>query len=295
MTPGRVVPGVILAFLLPMPLVLLLSGKLWADSAQGTPEQAGVVPVLGHEARKQLATYHRDCDRGSDCEAPLACVDDPRVWVSYCTDSQCMTDVQCPEGQVCRSVASTGGKPLVRYCVPVGVRREGERCKALPGSQEEACAAGLLCGGHEGWCGRPCRRGEEGSCPEGFFCADTTPEPLCLPTCETRGCAEGQQCVRFEGGVSVCGVVVGNFCQQSGCPAGSECDVLDSLTNPGHIWMDCVRECGDEGQPACPDGNVCYMFRCQPSCDPNKQGACGEGLVCEQYKPGRPWVCSPDW
>ena len=43
---------------------------------------------------------------------------------------------------------------------------------------------------------------EPSSCPEGFFCADTTPGPACRPTCEGRDCPEGQQCIRDRKGAS---------------------------------------------------------------------------------------------
>ncbi|QSQ28507.1 hypothetical protein JY651_42995 [Pyxidicoccus parkwayensis] len=175
------------------------------------------------------------------------------------------------------------------------MRHEGERCEALPSTRDEACAEGLLCGGRQGWCGRPCRRGEADACPEGFSCADVTPEPICLPSCETRGCAEGQQCIRFDEGVSTCARVYGRQCQQEAtCPEDSQCKVLDSQSRPGSVWMDCMRKCG-EGRPACPSGSVCYMWRCQPSCDPHVPGTCGEGFRCEQLKPEKPWVCRPDW
>ncbi len=295
MTAKRAVLGTVVAVLLPVPLVLLfLESRGGMGPGRGGAEADGVVPVLSHEERRARATYHRDCERGSDCEAPLACVTDPRVWVGYCTDSQCMSDVQCPEGQVCRSVASTEGRPLVRYCIPKGARHEGERCVPLPSTREEACAEGLLCGGGQGWCGRPCRRGEPGACADGFFCADVTPEPICLPSCRAQGCAEGQQCIRFDEGASACANVYGSQCQQATCLPDSECRVLDSLSRPGSVWMDCVRKCG-EGRPACPSGSVCYMWRCQPSCDPHVPGACGDGFRCEQLKPDKPWVCRPDW
>lgn len=290
----RAVFGALMAVLLPVPLVLLLSSvRAWMDPGRGAGQE-GVVPILGIEERRSRATYHRDCKHNSDCEAPLACVTDPRVWVGYCTDSQCLSDAQCEEGQVCRRVASTEGRPLVRYCIPVGVRHEGERCEPLPSTREAACSEGLLCGGLQGWCARPCRKGETGTCPDGFFCADVTPEPLCLPSCETRGCPEGQQCIRFNEGASVCATLHGPQCQQSACPPDSECRVLDSLTHPGSVWMECVRKCG-ERHPACPSGSVCYMGRCQASCDPQVPAPCGEGFRCAQLKPEKPWVCRPDW
>jgi hypothetical protein len=280
--------------LLPLPLLVLLGEALRPGARVEHQGSRQVSPVLDVEERTRRVTYKRNCEHSAECEAPLGCVADDRVWASYCTDSQCMTDAACPEGQVCRSVATLGEGPLVRFCVPLGTRKEGERCDDLPSTLATACGPEFLCGGRRGWCGRPCKLDMAGSCPSGFFCADVTPEPLCLPTCEVLGCPEGQQCIRTEEGVSTCAQLHGRNCQQSSCPENSECRVLDDMAAPGRVWMDCVQPCG-ENRPACPDDQVCYMGRCQRSCDPHLPGACGEGFHCKQLKPEKPWVCRPHW
>ncbi len=285
--------GLLVGLLLTIPLALLLSTVMHPRLRETHEDEARISPVLGFEERMRRVTYRRHCLDSSECEKPLGCLLDVRLGRHYCTDSQCMTDLQCPEGQVCRGVATLGGGPLVRFCVPMGVRQEGQRCIDLPRDREAACGPGLLCGGHEGWCARPCRKGEAPSCPEGFFCADVKPQPVCLPTCEARGCPEGQQCIRFEEGASACARVYGPNCQQSPCPGGRACEVLSESRHPGTVWMDCVERCG-EGFPPCTAGLICDGWQCQPPCDPAGLDTCAEGYRCLQRRPDRPWVCQPD-
>ncbi len=287
----RMLLGVLAGLLLPVPLVLLFSGVMHPRPWSQGPQGVRISPVLDVEERTRRLTYRRHCQQSAECEPPLGCLADLRVMTHYCTDSQCMTDEQCAEGQVCRPLSTVGGGPLVRFCVPVGVRREGERCLYLPGDKDEACGPGLLCS--EGWCGRPCQGGEAVRCPEGFFCAQEAPQPVCLPTCEAQGCPAGQECVRYEQGTSACAVVYGPSCQQSPCADGRECNVESAARRPGKVWMECVQECGAEG-PNCPEGFACNRWHCQPACDPQVPKACGEGYRCEQTRPDRPWVCQPD-
>lgn len=285
--------GVGAAVVLLIPLAVLLSTVLHpkprVEFLRGRP----VSPVLDVEARTSLQTYRRTCTQTADCESPLGCVVDPRVWITYCSDSQCMTDGQCPEGSACRAIATQGEGPLVRLCTPLGPRQAGERCSPLPRKQDHACGPGLLCGGPKGWCGRPCEPRDAASCPQGSFCADVAPEPLCLPTCETEGCPEGRQCIRYEREVSACAKVYGRNCQQSVCPPDQSCQFLDGITAPGKLWMDCVQSC-EEGQPECPAGSSCTMGTCSPMCEPEST-ACGTDFQCKQSGPQKPWLCAPDW
>lgn len=46
-----------------------------------------------------------------ECEPPLGCLSDARYLRSYCTDSQCLTDVQCPEGEELRRALRRKRKP----------------------------------------------------------------------------------------------------------------------------------------------------------------------------------------
>ncbi len=293
LTGGRVALAVLVGLLLPVPLVLLWVGLKQARFQERDSVAARISPVLGFEERLRRVTYERKCRKGSDCEAPLGCLHDHRTRSRYCIDSECMTDEQCPEGQTCQSLPTLDNGPLVRYCIPLGVRKEGEECSRPPSSQHYACGPGLVCAAREGWCGRPCQREEAASCPDGFFCADVRPEPVCLPTCEARGCAEGQQCVRHEEGVSRCVTVLGPNCQQSPCPDGRACQVFDAAPQPDKVWMSCVERCG-EGHPPCPEGHACDGWQCLPSCDPQVPGTCSEGYRCGRRKPEHPWTCQPD-
>jgi hypothetical protein len=281
--------------LLLLPLALL-SWKLLAPNVPvGALTQTRISPMLDIEQRTRLMTYGRHCGPGAECEPPLGCLFEVRALRSYCTDSQCLTDAQCSEGQVCRSMDTWGGGPLVRVCVPIGPRQEGEGCVKIPRDKANACAPGLLCGGRaHGWCARPCHLGDSKSCPESFFCADTLPQPLCLPSCETRGCPPGQQCVSFEEGASMCAQVYGPNCQQTPCPDGRKCDVDREPPHPDKVWMECVEECG-EGLPFCGAGKVCDGWHCLPSCDPHGPETCSEGYHCSRRGEGRPFSCQPTY
>jgi hypothetical protein len=282
------------ASLLALPFMVLVHSTLLPALPATEATGRHISPMLDSEARARLKTYRRDCGSGQPCEPPLGCVTDLRILAQYCTDSECTTDTQCPPDQVCRELDTAGQGPLVRLCVPVGKRQEGERCFKLPPSQETACAAGLSCGGKEGWCAQPCHEDGGGGCSEGFFCARTAPRPLCLPTCEARGCPTGQSCVRHPEGASACAELYGPHCQQSPCPAGRECHLGQDPTRPGKVWMECIERCG-EGYPPCTRGLACDGWVCRVPCNPNAPGSCMEGYVCRQHKPDRPWVCRPDW
>jgi hypothetical protein len=285
--------------LLALPLVLLLWRLLSPAVPPETPAGVRISPILNNEQRMRLATYGRSCGPGAECEPPLGCLFDVRYPRSICTDSECMTDAQCLEGEVCRSLATSGGGPQVRRCVPVGPRQEGEGCIDLPRNKANSCSAEWLCSGRdESWCARPCRLGAPQSCPEGFFCADTVPQPSCLPTCENRGCPSGQQCISFREGVSVCAQVYGPQCQHTPCPGGLKCEVTHEPAHPGKVWMECVEPCG-EGLPPCGAGKVCDGWHCLPACDPHgSPEACGEGYRCSRSLEDGPYSCQPlywDW
>jgi hypothetical protein len=286
--------GVLAGLLLPLPLILSLGTVRLLEPRVSGPEGKRISPVLTSEERALLVTYHRDCGLSSECEPPLGCLTETRARKQYCTDSECTTDAQCPEGQLCQHLATWGDGPLVRRCVPVGIRQQGEGCIKLPEDKGSACAPGLLCGSYEGWCSRPCRMGSVSDCPAGFFCADTIPEPVCLPTCEARGCPEGQHCILFDEGASVCAQVYGPQCQQTPCSHGHECDVSTKPQQPGKVWMECVERCG-EGHPPCTAGLICDGLRCKPPCNPQDPDPCGEGYRCKERRPGRPSACYPDW
>ncbi|MCP3145317.1 hypothetical protein [Pyxidicoccus xibeiensis] len=288
----RAVAGTVIGLLLPVPLVVLLLSAGSDPRQRLAPEATFISPVLEFEEKMRLQTYYRNCRDNSECELPLSCLSDTRRRLTLCTDSQCTTDPQCPAGEVCRSVGSVGGGRLVRLCIPVGVRQEGEPCWDTPTTRQTACGPDLLCGG-EGWCGRPCAREATQGCPEGFFCADVAPEPLCLPTCADRSCPEGQHCVRHEDGASACAVVYGANCQDDA--TCTQCDVATFPQAPGETWMECVRRCGGDRPPACPEGSACGMLQCRPTCDAAIPDSCGKGFYCARAYGDRPPVCMPAW
>ena len=284
-----------MGLLLPLPMVLLLGSALRI----GMPEQhqvngRRVSPVLAAEERARLRTYHRDCTLSSECEPPLGCLLDTRAGAQYCADSQCMTDVQCRDEQVCRTLTTSENGPLVRICVPVGFRKEGEQCVEIGRELDDACGPGLVCGGEDGFCARTCNKDDAASCPEGFFCADTELEPLCLPTCEKTGCPEGQQCIRYSEGASACARVYGTNCRQTPCPGNQECLVDHETSHTATVWMHCRQSCREDPS-SCPPGLICNGWSCHPPCDPNGPNTCAEGYRCQKDRPTRPWVCLPDW
>ncbi len=284
---------------MPVPLLVLLWTLLRPEVLADGPSGMRISPILTANQRMRLETYGRRCGPGKECEPPLGCLFDPRYPRSTCTDSECLTDEQCLEGDVCRRLATWGEGPQVRRCIPVGPRKEGEGCVELPDDKRNACEATWLCGGREhSWCSRPCRLGDNADCSEGFFCADTVPQPLCLPTCATRECPAGQQCIPFEEGASMCAQVYGPQCQQTPCPDGLECHVAREPAYPGKVWMECVEPCG-EGKPPCGAGKVCDGWHCLPACDPRSTAeACGEGYHCSRSWEQGPFSCQPlywDW
>ncbi len=289
----RTVVGACVAVLFPLPMVMLLVGVL----RHGLPEQQvvnghRVAPVLDSEVRSRLQSFHRDCQRDSDCEFPLGCLLDARAGANYCTDSQCLTDVQCQDGQACRLLTTFGKGPLVRRCVPLGVRGEGEKCVRIAKQLDNACGPGLVCSEQALFCARPCSKEDTMSCPEGFFCADTVLEPLCLPTCEKTECLEGQSCIQFERGASACAKVYGVNCQQAPCPDNQECQLESRTGRTTTVWMRCRQSCR-EAPSSCPPGLICNGWSCHPPCDPDGPKTCADGYTCQKERPTRPWVCLP--
>lgn len=271
--------------LLPLPIVF----SLWGMKGSGTPIQQGerpVSPVLPLETRRALLTFERLCQRAADCESPLGCLQFPSG-KSLCVASECETDLQCPPGLTCRLIPTQGGSPLVRYCVVAGTVKEGEPCSVNPAKPEWACMRGLLC---SGYCGRPCSLDDPSGCPEGFYCRDGMSGPSCHPTCEGRTCPDGERCVRYSDGDSVCGKVAGEDCQQTPCPRGQECSIGYTPGEPGRIKMKCITRCG-ASNPPCPQGAFCYYGACRRACEPERPDACGTREVCVFYPGIKRWLC----
>ncbi|MCP3135774.1 hypothetical protein [Pyxidicoccus xibeiensis] len=250
--------------------------------------------MLRNDEREALQSYRRNCTKDADCEFPLGCLLDGRAGANYCIDSRCMADVQCQDGEVCRLLTTFGNGPLVGVCVPLGIRKEGEKCVRIGRERGSTCGPGLTCSGLNGFCARACRKEDPESCPENFFCADTELEPSCLPTCEKSGCPEGQYCIKYRQGASACAKVHGFNCQETPCPADEKCEVDHEPSIPATAWMRCKEYCREDPN-ACPPGLICNGFSCHPPCDPNGPNTCAEGYSCQKDRPTRPWVCLPDW
>lgn len=293
----RTALGILAGLLLPLPLVLVLVAP-WLGDAPGAHGRARISPVLSADQRRQLATYQRTCQKSSECEPPLGCLNHVSNWRltrHFCNDSECVTDEDCKPGNSCQVLMSEGDGPRIRACIPQGLRREGEYCESAPPNRDFACGPGLRC--WERWCGRPCRADMRQGCPEGFFCSDDVAGAVCLPSCEGHGCPESQECVPFHevGGqrISACVVVHGTNCEARPCREGHECAFNYTPSHPSEVWMACEQKCG-EGLPACPAGRVCLHERCHQPCDPQQAGSCGEAMKCGQLAPGDPWLCLPD-
>ncbi len=287
----RALPAVVLGLLLTLPLAWLLGISVKGAVAGSVhSEQLHLVPLLTAEQRHRLLTYERDCRTDADCEPPLRCFFNDRLSKHFCTDSRCMTDLQCPEDFVCRTFDTDNGKDRIRGCALVGVREEGESCRRLPDTREEGCTRGLFC---QTRCGRPCRLDEPSSCPTGFFCDDGPDGPSCLPNCDGLSCPEGQRCVSVAKGVSICARIQGLDCVSNPCPKGQDCQVYANLQPADEVWMECLSSCA-ASEPRCPEGTACYLYQCHKSCDPQAPSACPPGFVCGHQEPSKPWVCLPD-
>ncbi|MCY1082694.1 hypothetical protein [Archangium lansingense] len=282
--------------LLMLPLVWLLHAAMF-EQGMNPPHAKGKtpVPMLSNEQRRELLTYGQSCVSDKDCEAPLRCFFSSHTMSRYCTDSRCVTDLQCREGFVCRTQSTSDGTPL-RVCSLAGERKEGEVCIEHSPSNDYACEKDLLC---QSRCGRPCQPEEPSSCPEGFFCQEGPLDgPSCLPTCEGRTCPDGQRCIALDKPVlegrhaSICATVYGQDCQQSPCPQDQFCLLQTSPQPADAVWMQCTSACG-QGAPACPEGTVCHQYRCHPSCAPEDASSCEPGFTCHRKTEQEPWRCVP--
>lgn len=290
----RTVLPTLLLLLIPLPLMWLLlvamSGP-GAGARMTLPHGRTLIPRLSHEERLRLSTYEHDCRTDTDCAPQLRCVSDARTARHYCTDSLCTEDAHCPQGFTCSPWSAENDKDVIGICSLLGVRQEGELCESLPESPTEGCVKGLFC---QGFCGRPCRADEPSSCPEGYSCHAGEEGPYCMPTCEGRPCPAGQRCVDLMGGQgSICMTIHGQDCQQTPCPQDLACMLNANPRTPGHIWMECLKNCG-EGEPPCPEETACFLFQCRRACNPENSSACGPGFRCGRNHPSQPWVCVPD-
>src|SRR5262249_47827358 len=85
------------------------------------------------------------CSTDSDCQPGQGCVPNRETRRFECMSTECEQDAHCFPGFTCRAVTSGTTGPIIRRCVPVGVRREGETCDSLYTSPTGACGEGLRC------------------------------------------------------------------------------------------------------------------------------------------------------
>lgn len=277
--------AVVVCALLPLPLAF----SLWGLKGDGSPPEGirkAISPVLSLEEQRNLLSFGAMCHRPQDCEPPLGCLRFPSG-NSLCVSSECQTDLQCPAGFTCRLIPTKGGSPLVRYCVVAGTMKEGEPCSVNPSKTAWACERGLLC---NRYCGRPCEPGDSAGCPEGFICMEGWSGPSCHPTCEGRNCPEGQRCVPFKDGSSVCAKVWGEDCEQTPCPKGQDCSVSYRPGEPGRIKMECETPC-DEEKLSCAQGSICYFGACKRPCDSKAPDACSPREQCIYHPDIKRWLC----
>lgn len=214
--------AVLLGILLPLPWVWLPSTTSGLNLDQQHPQPTNVVPMLTDLERQGVPTYGRTCRSDEECDPRLRCFYSGVARTSYCVDSRCMTDLQCPEGFICQTYKAENGRDWLKACSLVGKQKEGEECEAFTRRLPYACERGLLCHGR---CGRPCQPDDPASCPEGYFCENAPTGAACQPTCEGRTCPEGKQCISVGARASICATVHGQNCERTACPQGQHCSL----------------------------------------------------------------------
>ena len=242
-------------------------------------------PVLTPLQTKGLITFGKTCTSGRDCEEPLSCAYD--LWRNrfLCLASECRTDTDCPAGLACRVSGTKGPATGIRLCSIEGDRREGERCEMFSRKRATSCARGLLC---EEFCGRPCKLGDDSTCPDHSICAEGWNGPTCVPSCKGLTCPVGTECVELTREMSVCTRPSGTNCQRIPCPKGQRCQV-ERTRLPDAIGMWCGTPC--ENTASCSPGSLCLHGFCRRECSPKVAGSCPEGQTCTWYPDDQVGAC----
>ncbi len=269
-----------LAVTIAMALVLAIGGPIiWYGVPR--PNARHAQPVLDKGQTSALITYKRKCQKQTDCEDPLVCTDDPWGLDLRCLANECESDLQCKSRFMCSAPYTNVDGRSIHFCVPRGVRKEGERCDRFPLDEKWGCQPGLIC--NSGMCGRPCSPGRSSDCPEGFVCHPWNDMPACLPSCLQSGCPPGEQCIRMSGEFSICARVHGQDCDKQPCPPGEECrrdlgGVYQFREKVVNMW--CALPCNDRKGRLCPEGFTCFNGDCARLCDEGIPGSCGAGEQC---------------
>jgi len=260
----------------------LLGGvALWAWHSITLPQEKRVRerPYVPLKKLIRMPYYKRSCRHAEDCPAPLSCLMDFRFLAEICRASECDSELQCTEGEVCQPVDAIG--PPVRLCLPRGVAAEGARCSTFPLTTAEACQPGLLC--NYGYCGRKCRIGQPADCPRGTFCREYLGETSCAPTCLETGCPSGLECVSpvdSEEKLSLCVKVVSDGCLKNPCPPGEEC-IKELAPSRQTLAASCIARCS--GEASCARGDTCHKGYCRHPCRIGVPGDCGPDYVCNPF------------
>lgn len=257
-------------------LVIAIGGGLrwWWRALPSLPPD--IRPVLSTLERVTHLTYMRPCIHAKDCVPPLSCGLYGPLQVNRCLASNCGGDEDCEPGLFCRLIVANPED--VRICVVAGTAKEGELCQESPEDQTKSCLPGLRCS-HE-YCGRPCRLDVPADCPEGTACKDDTNGPACVPACKEGGCPAGQQCIGYDG-LTACGRLAGENCDDVPCPQGQEC--VRHRFGLGSYAMWCIPLCPPDSDAGCQAGTVCRRGSCVAPCP-------GDGGI----NPCKPhWSCSP--
>ncbi len=221
------------------------------------------------------------CSTDGDCPAGQGCVANRETRRFECMASECEEDLHCFPGTVCRTVTTGAtGATVIRRCAPEGVRREGERCDALPVSPAGSCREGLRCVNQV--CSTPCSLDGSVRCAPGFVCTEGLEGPGCFPDCQELGCPDGQQCSRVREDEYQCLAASQGDCRDTPCPEGERCNMRMSR---GRAVFWCAPLCNPMLPDSCSTGNVCGMgsstaSTCFRKCDPGEPEACGPGWSC---------------
>jgi hypothetical protein len=234
------------------------------------------------------------CRIDSDCPAGKGCIANRETRRFECMESECEEDAHCFPGLVCRNVSRQSTGPVIRRCVPVGQRREGESCDLLFVSTAGACQEGLVC--HRGVCSTPCRLEDPASCPEAYACEEGSNGAACFPDCRKRGCPGGQRCKRLNDQDYQCLEQVHGECPETPCGEGERCNQRISRGR-GVFW--CARLCDPIRADSCPADQVCgvgggTVSTCYRRCDPMDPDSCGPGGRCTTITEDMTqWGCRP--
>jgi hypothetical protein len=250
------------------------------------------LPASGLRCTYDGGVFHcGDCRTDSDCPAGKGCIANRETRRFECMESECEEDVHCFPGLVCRRTSRGDMGAIIRRCIPVGERREGEPCDTLFVSTAGACQEGLIC--HRGVCSVPCRLGDAASCPQGYACEEGSNGAACFPDCRVRGCPGGQRCKRLDDKDFQCLEQVQGDCPEIPCAEGERC-IMRMKRGRGVFW--CARVCDPLRVDSCPADQICggRGGTCYRRCDPMDLDSCGEGWRCTTISEDMmQWGCTP--